>query len=540
MSLREVSTASDLREFYDVLIIGAGPAGMTAALEASAAGARVAVLDENPRPGGQIYRDITRNRPERKSYLGPDYWKGKQLAEVFDRSTIDYAPRATVWSLEGRDETVAKVRNVVGVTVGGSARMIEADAVVLATGAQERPMPVPGWTLQRVMTAGAAQIALKAAGAMPSEPIVLAGCGPLLYLLASQLIDAGVSDLTVLDTAQSTFRMSVLRHMPEFLRSPYVLKGIRLLFKVKCQACVVSGVRSIAITGTERAEGVRFTTAGGEQAIPASSVLLHQGVIPSTNLTNAAGCELRWNDEQRAFEPVTDNEGRSSRQGIYVAGDGSGIAGAQAAEVSGRIAALAALCDLGLVSVTAVAARLKPLHKQARRFLRGRAFLDALYTPRPSFLAPLNPETVVCRCEEITVRKIREAIALRPPGPNQLKTFLRCGMGQCQGRLCAATVTEIMAEERKVSPGDVGTYRLRSPVKPVRLAELAHLPHTPRALKAVTGRDPVDHDTNETGHISCPDTDIASCGQVQRRRPTSAGSSLTMMASTWKGRPVSS
>ncbi|MVA63823.1 opine oxidase subunit OoxA [Agrobacterium vitis] len=502
MSLREVSIASDLLDSYDLLVIGAGPAGMAAAVEASAAGASVAVLDENPRPGGQIYREITRNSPDRKTYLGPDYWKGKPLAEAFGLSNIDYAPRATVWSLESRDQTAGQTRNVVGMTIAGSARMIEASAIILATGAQERPMPVPGWTLPGVMTAGAAQIALKAAGAMPSGPVVMAGCGPLLYLLASQLVDAGVSDLTVLDTAQSPFRVGVLRHMPEFLLSLYLLKGISVLLKVKRHARVVSGVRSIAITGREHAEGVRYITNGTEQSVPASSVLLHQGVIPSNSLTNAAGCELKWNDDQRAFEPVADREGRTSMTGIYVAGDGAGIAGAQAAEVSGRIAALTALSDFGLGSTTAAPTPIKSLHNEARRFLRGRAFVDALYTPRSSFLAPADPETIVCRCEEITVRKLREAIALGPPGPNQLKTFVRCGMGQCQGRLCAATVTEIMAEERKVSPGDVGTYRLRSPVKPVRLAEFAHLPHTPRALKAVTGRDPVDHDTNGAGHFS--------------------------------------
>ncbi|MCZ7448365.1 opine oxidase subunit OoxA [Rhizobium rhizogenes] len=502
MSFREVSTASDLLDFYDLLVIGAGPAGMAAAVEASAAGARVAVLDENPRPGGQIYREITRNRPERRAFLGKDYWKGKPLAEAFANSNVDYAPRATVWSLESRDDAAPKTRHVLGVTIAGTARMLEAAAIVLATGAQERPMPVPGWTLPGVMTAGAAQIALKAAGAMPTGPVVLAGCGPLLYLLASQLVDAGLSDLTVLDTARSPFRAGVLRHMPEFLLSPYVLKGVGLLWKVKRRVRVVSGVRSIAIIGTQHAESVRYTTGRSERTIPANSVLLHQGVIPSTSLPNAAGCELQWNGPQRAFQPVTDHDGRSSRNGIYVAGDGCGIAGAQAAEVSGRVAVLAALRDLGLANTEAAAPLMLSLHRRSRHYSRGRAFLDALYVPRQSFLAPSDPETIVCRCEEVTVRKLREAIALGPPGPNQLKTFVRCGMGQCQGRLCAATVTEIMAEERKVSPANVGTYRLRSPVKPVRLAELAHLPQTPRALKAVTGRDPVDHDAQEKGHIS--------------------------------------
>nr|WP_315941352.1 hypothetical protein [Agrobacterium fabrum]UVZ00158.1 NAD(P)/FAD-dependent oxidoreductase [Agrobacterium fabrum] len=138
-------------------------------------------------------------------------------------------------------------------------------------------------------------------------------------------------------------------------------------------------------------------------------------MIPSTSLTNAAGCELKWNDEQRAFQPVADHEGRTTRAGIYVAGDGAGIAGAQAAEVSGRIVALAAISDLRLGSTTAVPTPIKSLHKKARRFLRGRAFLDAFYTPRPGFLAPANPETIVCRCEEITVRKLRRPLRLDRP-----------------------------------------------------------------------------------------------------------------------------
>ncbi len=502
MSIREATRVSDLQDFYDLLIIGAGPAGMAAAVEAAKSGARVAVLDENPRPGGQIYRDVSRNKPERRTYLGADYWKGKTLAAAFSESAADYAPRAAVWSLERREGSDGQSRHVVGVTIAGGATMIESAAVVVAAGAQERPMPVPGWTLPGVMTAGAAQIALKSAGAMPKGPVVLAGCGPLLYLLASQLIDAGGSNLTVLDTSQSLFRASVLRRIPGFMLSPYAVKGLGLLLKVKRRARVVTGVRSLAIIGTGRAETVRFTTGRTEQSVTASSVLLHQGVIPSTSLTNAAGCALEWNDHQRAFQPSTDRDGRTSQGGIYVAGDGGGIGGAQAAEVSGRITALAALSDLGLLSSQATAGPLNSLYWQRHGFLRGRAFLDLLYTPRQGFLAPSDPETIVCRCEEVTVRNLRQAIALGPPGPNQLKTFVRCGMGQCQGRLCAATVTEIMAAERKLSPLEIGTYRLRSPVKPVRLAELARLPHTPRALKAVTGRDPGDHNANDPGPSS--------------------------------------
>ncbi|MER9351567.1 FAD-dependent oxidoreductase [Mesorhizobium sp. M0227] len=501
MTLRIVSRAEDLLPVYDVLIVGAGPAGMAAATEVSNAGARVVVVDENPRPGGQVYREITRNRPDARSYLGPDYWKGKPLADSFAESNGDYAAKATVWSVERTEdvEAEAKDHHRVGLTVAGVARIIEAAAVVLATGAQERPMSVPGWTMLGVMTAGAAQIALKSSGAVPTAPVVLAGCGPLLYLLASQLVDAGARDMTLLDTSHSPFRWDALRHLSGFLGSPYLMKGLGLLLKTKRNIRVVTRVQSLAILGQDSVEGVRFATRRETETLQAETVLLHQGVVPAINLAAAAGCPLTWNERQRAFQPVTDAEGRTPRRGILIAGDGAGIGGAQAAEIGGRIAALAALSDLGL---TKSASSIRDLLRRRQRFFQGRDFLDALYSPRPAFLAPPDPETIVCRCEEISAGKLREVIALAPPGPNQLKTFVRCGMGPCQGRLCAATVTEIMAAEKGMNPREIGTYRLRSPVKPVRLAELAALPHVPRALKAVTGRDPADHQLNEGGHPS--------------------------------------
>ncbi|MER9025599.1 FAD-dependent oxidoreductase [Mesorhizobium sp. M0815] len=497
MTARVVSKAEDLLPVYDILIVGAGPAGMAAAIEASNAGARVVVLDENPRPGGQIYREITRNRPGERGYLGSDYWKGKPLADLFAECSGDYAAKATVWSIEHTEDGEGKDHHRVGLTVAGVARMIEAAAVVLATGAQERPMSVPGWTLPGVMTAGAAQIALKSSGAVPSAPVVLAGCGPLLYLLASQLADAGGHNMTLLDTSQSLLRWEALRHLPGFLGSPYLVKGLGLLFKTKRHIRVVTRVQSLAILGQNTVEGVRFATRLKTETLQAETVLLHQGVVPAINLATAAGCPLTWNERQRAFQPVTDAEGRTPRRGILIAGDSAGIGGAQAAEMGGRIAALAALSDLGLAKS---ASSIRDLQGRRQRFFQGRDFLDALYSPARAFLVPSDPETIVCRCEEISAGKLREVIALGPPGPNQLKTFIRCGMGPCQGRLCAATVTEIMAAAKGMNPGEIGTYRLRSPVKPVRLVELAALPHAPRALKAVTGRDPVDHQFNEEGY----------------------------------------
>ncbi|MGF6177305.1 FAD-dependent oxidoreductase [Ensifer sp. 4252] len=504
MNARTLTNAEQLAARYDLVVVGAGPGGLSAAIEASSAGARVLVVDENPGPGGQIYRAITRNTPEQQPFLGKDYWKGSSITAAFVGAAVDYAPSTTVWDLEPADGTGSCDDVVVGLTIGGTARRIRARAVILATGAMERPMPVAGWTLPGVMTAGAAQIALKSIRGIPKGRIVLAGCGPLLYLLAAQLLDAGADIAALIDTTDRRQRLPALRHLPDFLRSPYVAKGLALLIKVSRRIRTKSDVSELAIVGTEKAQGVAFRAGGRQQTIAADCVLLHQGVIPNINLASAAGCAIEWNDRQRAFQPQTDRQGRTTAKGVFVAGDGAFIGGAQHAAVSGRISALAALRDLGLSIPSRIDESAGQLEAERQTYLRGRGFLDVLYRPAQQFRAPHDQATIICRCEEVSVGALREAIALGPPGPNQLKTFTRCGMGPCQGRLCASTVTEMMAAERRVSPDEIGTYRLRAPVKPLRLSELAALPQTRDAVIAVTGRVPEEPSTLQTEKGNTP------------------------------------
>jgi NADPH-dependent 2,4-dienoyl-CoA reductase/sulfur reductase-like enzyme len=205
-------------------------------------------------------------------------------------------------------------------------------------------------------------------------------------------------------------------------------------------------------------------------------------VVPNANLALSAGVTHRWSDAQLCFLPVLDAFGSSNVPGLCIAGDGAGIAGAEAAEARGRLAAVAAIRAIKPQLV--LAAEEQAARASLRRFERGRAFLDLLFRPPPQFRLPRG-ETLVCRCEEVSAQQVLDAVALDCPGPNQMKAFVRCGMGPCQGRLCGLTVTEMMAQARGVSPQEIGYYRLRPPVKPVTLAELAGLPTTEAAVKAV-------------------------------------------------------
>ncbi len=452
----------------DVVVIGAGPAGLAAAETAAAHGLEVTLIDEQPSAGGQIYRAVAHGNDALDDILGGDYVAGRKLLDTLADPRVHHIAGATVWDMtRERDVYYSK---------DGEAQVLNARYVIIATGAMERPTPFSGWTLPGVMTAGAGQILLKTSGVLPPQPIVLAGSGPLLLLLATQYLRAGQSLAAIVETTRPSNRFNALKHTAGMLgASDYIKKGLRMLTDIRRQHVpIYKGARKLRAAGSGELERVSFEHRGATRSLECRTLMVHAGVVPSVQLTQLLGVEHHFDPRQRCWHPVVDDNGETGIQGIAVAGDGASIAGAEAAHIRGVRSGLAAARALEKIDDAQLASNTAPLSRKLRGYVNARPFLDALYPPAEEFLDPPD-DVMVCRCEEIRAGTIREYVDLGCLGPNQTKAFGRSGMGPCQGRMCGATVSEIIARRRGASMEDVGTYRVRAPIKPVTVGEMASM-----------------------------------------------------------------
>lgn len=453
----------------DLIIIGAGPAGMAAAATAANGGLKVHLLDDQPAAGGQVYRNITRNQ-DRLTHLGPEYTKGIPLADALDHPNITHVAGAAVWRI---DDTPT-----VWYSLHGKSHAIHADHVLIATGAQERPVPFAGWTLPGVMPAGAAQILMKSSDLLPKDA-VLAGSGPLLYLIAVQMIEAGQPPVAMVETQTPQMMMRAVRHLPRaLLDRQQIFKGLAMLRKIRAARIPrYTAAHSFKAQIQGDLLDFEFTSKGATRHLKCALVLSHQGIIPATHLTRSAGIPHKWHKAQQCWHPEHDTEGRTARPGLWVAGDSAGILGADAARAQGVITANAIICAVrGLRPSIASHVNAHAInHRNRAQTIR--AFLDAAYAVPPEINTPPD-DTILCRCEEITAGTIRQAIHDGATELRHLKTATRIGMGPCQGRQCDLSLTHMLAAQTQRPIATVGMPRARSPVRPVSLGEIAALEQT--------------------------------------------------------------
>ncbi|QXH96879.1 NAD(P)/FAD-dependent oxidoreductase [Pseudomonas ogarae] len=440
-----------------IAIIGAGPAGIRAAQTLVAHGLYPVLLDEAARGGGQIYRRQPANfkRSPGKLY-GFEAHKANAIHQTLDalREQLDYRPDTLVWNAEaGLLDTLHE----------GRADRLEYASVIVATGATDRILPVPGWTLPGVYSLGAAQIALKFQGCAIGERVAFAGSGPLLYLVAYQYARAGANVVAVLDS--SPFGAQV-RALPGLLAQPATLaKGLYYRAWLTAHGIAVHQGASLSrLDGERRVQSLKWRNANGEHTLDCDAVAFAHGLRSETQLADLLGCDFTWNALNRAWLPRRDGAGRSSVPGIYLAGDGAGIMGADAAEMAGERAALALLEDIGYLIDPQRCTQLEQSLERIGHFRQG---LERAFAFPEAWAADAADDLMICRCEEVSAGDIRQVVGQGHWEINRVKAHCRVGMGRCQGRMCGAAAAEIIARESGRTVSSIGRLRAQAPIKPV-------------------------------------------------------------------------
>ena len=459
----------------ELVILGAGPGGVAAAVEAARAGLSVTMLDENAKPGGQIFRqfhdgfDVTN-----PGMLGHDYARGRELLSEFDtvRNRVELLDNSMVWALSDGNE-LAFYR-------GEASHSVRYQKMIIAAGAYERPVPFPGWTLPGVFTAGGAQSLVKTQRVLPGENFLLAGTGPLQLALANQITDAGgrVAAIAEAGHIENWFGLikGTLGQWQLLGDAAHYLYGVRkagiplwrnhLIVEARGHGQVEEAVVAEVDRNWRPKPGTYRT-------LKVDTLCVGYGFIPSVELTRLAECEHRYEPLLGGWIPIRNDHMETTARDVYAVGDCTGIAGSLVAIEEGRIAGLAAAQSLGHLTSTEARKRMALSRERLAGLTRLREVLDRISVPRPGLYEVAKDDTIVCRCEEITLGEVKAALADGATDIKEVKRMSRMGMGNCQGRMCGPAMQEIIAREKGFPPDRVGFLNPRPPVRPIRLGILA-------------------------------------------------------------------
>lgn len=422
-----------MKAHYEIVVIGAGPAGLAAARAAAGAGARVAILDDNPQAGGQIWRQ------------GPVFEPTAPLVEslaALRASSVELIPGArVVAALPGRELLFEQASAEAGGAILGY------DKLIVATGARELLLPFAGWTLPGVTGAGGLQSLVKGGVPVRGERIVIAGSGPLLIAALATAREAGANVLAVVEQASARavrgFTLSLAATPSKLVQAARLTRGF-------IGVDYLTGGVLRAAHGSARVEAATIEIEGRQRVIECDRIACGYGLVPNLTLPLALGCELRDG------AVAVDARQRTSREAVFAAGESTGIGGMELARAEGALAGLAAAgVDEGDRRVAALMREREVWRGFAARVARTFALGDAARALPPD-------DTVLCRCEDVTLGAARGYADAR-----DAKLQTRCGMGACQGRVCGAAGAALLGWQEAAIP--------RPPFSPVRIGTLAAL-----------------------------------------------------------------
>lgn len=463
------ATIDGLRiERPELLVIGAGPGGLSAAIAARRAGVDVMVVDERRYPGGQYFKPVV---VQGDDVPPPDAQHREGLALVQQALDAGVVIRTgvTVWGAFKPAEFAASDDR-------GTVRYLP-KAAIIATGAYERGWAVPGWQLPGVMTTGAAQTLWRTARRLPGRRVLIAGNGPLNLQLAAELLAGGAEVVAVVEAARHSLR-HVARIAAMAVASPsLVVDGIRYHWRrVRGRAPMIQDAVVASIEQTPGGLGVTLQSAsapGRQRRFEADVLCLGYGFEPSNELLRALDCRHDFDADQNRLVTRRDAGGRTSVAGIYTLGDCTAMGGARVAAADGAVTGYAAAADLGHSISPAHARARANAEAQGDRHRRFQRALWHVYRAPPARIEQVSSDTLICRCEEVSFGDARAALAdgLDETGP--LKRATRIGMGPCQGRYCRPLLEALIGHGAGRAPGEFSGFAPRLPVKPVAIRDLA-------------------------------------------------------------------
>ena len=463
-----------MKTHYHVIIVGSGIAGLSAAASLAGQGLDILIIDENAHTGGQLLRK-TRSTSCGPSKFEPDRMKSMGFGLI---RTISKSPGID-WLFNAQVLGIFKDRRLL-IHIEEKILELQAENLLLATGARERYLPFKGWTLPGVMSLGSAQILMKSYGILPAQNTLIAGTSPLMMALASEILGnrGGIAALLDENLLIRKIRFLALtkNHWAKLLEGTYYASRIMLN-----RIPVFQGYRVIEARGEKKFESAimaKITPSGDvipgtEKAFPAGALTIGYGFVPNIELPVQAGCGVEYRENKGGWVVKVDDTLESSCQSIFAAGELTGIAGAKKSFIQGKLAALSILKKMGKINT---GIRKEKFREKVKKLLlldhqqtKYASFLNGLCRVPLSAYAAIPDDTIICRCEEITMETIKKNIQKGFDTISGLKKASRCGMGRCQGRICGPVIFDIITALTQKSPEAIGCSLSRAPVKNVNI-----------------------------------------------------------------------